>query len=142
MRLGVGHTLSKAGYEMAIHEDGTSGLKALGNNRFDLIISDLRLPDIDGMEVLKQAKTIQADVGVIIITAYPQVDSAVSAIKHGAYDYISKPFSNDELLMVVGNPTALTEQEDSKQLLFESWGFTVSLIDQKRLALEALAMGR
>ncbi len=101
MRLGVSHTLSNAGYEMDAHENATSGLKSLRSNPFDLIITDLRLPDINGMDVLTMAKELQPDVGVIIITAHPQVDSAVSAIKQGAYDYISKPFSNDELLMVV-----------------------------------------
>lgn len=101
MRLGVSHTLSNAGYEITACENGVLGLKSLKNNPFDLVITDLRLPDIDGMEILKEAIIMQPDVGVIIITAYPQVDSAVSAIKQGAYDYISKPFGNDELLMVV-----------------------------------------
>lgn len=101
MRLGISHTLNNDGYDVAAYEDGASGLKSLEGGEFDLIITDFRLPDIDGMQVLERAKELYPDMGVLIITAYPQVETAVSAIKQGAYDYISKPFTNEELLMVV-----------------------------------------
>jgi DNA-binding NtrC family response regulator len=101
MRLGVSHTLNNAGYFVAAFEDGSSGLKALGEGEFEMVITDFRLPDIDGLQVMEKVQEIDPEIGVLIITGYPQVETAVSAIKHGAHDYISKPFSNEELLLVV-----------------------------------------
>ncbi|WP_141674300.1 response regulator, partial [Dissulfuribacter thermophilus] len=101
MRLGITHALSGAGYEITACEDGKQGVKALGQRRFDLVITDLRLPGLNGMEVLSKAKEMYPDIGVIIITAFPEIETAVSAIKQGAFDYISKPFTNEALLIVI-----------------------------------------
>ncbi len=101
MRLGVSHSLTGSGYEVTACEEGIEGLKALQENSFDLIITDFRLPGLSGMEILSKAMEICPDTGVIIITGFPEVDTAVSAIKKGAFDYLSKPFSNDALLIVV-----------------------------------------
>ncbi|AGF79515.1 CheY-like receiver, AAA-type ATPase and DNA-binding domain-containing response regulator [Desulfocapsa sulfexigens DSM 10523] len=101
MRLGVSHSLSGHGYEVTACEDGIEGLKAIQQHNFDLIITDFRLPGMSGMEILTESMKICPDTGVIIITGFPEVDTAVSAIKKGAFDYLSKPFSNDTLLIVV-----------------------------------------
>jgi DNA-binding NtrC family response regulator len=101
VRLGVNHALAGAGYSVTACEDGDEGIKTLSREPFDLIITDLRLPGLSGMEVLTQAKEIRPDVGVIIITAFPEIETAVSAIKQGAFDYLSKPFTNEGLLIVV-----------------------------------------
>ncbi len=103
MRLGVSHTLNNAGYDVRSFEDGTSGIKALETDPSDLVITDFRLPDIDGLQVLDQIQSRHPDIGVVIITGYPEVEAAVSAIKKGAYDYLSKPFSNEELLLIVSH---------------------------------------
>lgn len=101
MRLGISHSLLVAGYGVTACGDGTEGLKELQENSFDLIITDLRLPGVSGMEILSAAMEKCPGTGVIIITGFPEIDTAVAAIKKGAFDYLSKPFSNDALLIVV-----------------------------------------
>ena len=101
MRLGVSHSLTGSGYEVIACEDGNEGMEALNEHSVDLIITDLRLPGLGGMEILSESRIICPDTGVIIITGFPEIDTAVSAIKKGAFDYLSKPFTNDALLIVV-----------------------------------------
>ncbi|MBL4902588.1 MAG: sigma-54-dependent Fis family transcriptional regulator [Desulfocapsa sp.] len=101
MRLGVSHSLIASNYDVTSCEDGNEGLAMLSRQNFDLIITDLRLPGLNGMEILSKAREICPETGVIIITGYPEINTAVSAIKKGAFDYLSKPFSNEALLIVV-----------------------------------------
>lgn len=101
MRLGMSHFLKAQGYAVFQSADGAAALRAIEKERFDLIITDLKLPEYDGIEVLKKAKAVSKDIGVIIITAYAEIRSAVQAIKEGAFDYLAKPFSNEELLIAV-----------------------------------------
>lgn len=86
------------GFEVVEADSGTSGLQVLDDGIFDLIMLDYRLPDMTGLEVLRAIREKDKDVVVIMITAYSTVESAVDAIKLGAYDYITKPFDMDELL--------------------------------------------
>ena len=81
--------------------DGASGLRAIERESFDLVLTDVRLPDIDGQTILKQCKTTAPDTEVILMTAYASLDAAVQAVKAGAYDYLSKPFEPDDLLIKV-----------------------------------------
>lgn len=101
VRLGLSCTLEGAGYRVAAGENGTEGIRLFENGDFDVVITDLRLPGADGIEVLKSVRNISPDAGVIIITAFADVKSAVEAMREGAYDYISKPFDPDELLIVL-----------------------------------------
>lgn len=101
MRLGLSHSLTASHYEVISCRDGNEGLAALTEQKFDLIITDLRLPGLNGMEILAESRELCPETGVIIITGYPEIDTAVSAIKKGAFDYLSKPFSNDALLNMV-----------------------------------------
>lgn len=101
MRLGMNHFLKSQGYVVSQSSDGASALRMIEKERFDLIITDLKLPEYDGIEVLKKVKAVSEDIGVIIITAYAEIKSAVQAIKEGAFDYLAKPFSNEELLLAV-----------------------------------------
>lgn len=82
-------------------ESGKDGLKLLSKKTFDLVLTDLRMPDMDGIEVLKKIKEAWPDIEVIVITGYGTVKSAIEAIRYGAYDYVEKPFSPEELLNVV-----------------------------------------
>jgi CheY-like chemotaxis protein len=84
-------------------KDGQEAIRALGRSKFDLILTDLMMPGADGVEVLKQAKERNSDCVVILITGYASLDSALQAIRGGAYDYIRKPFKLDELEIVVKN---------------------------------------
>ncbi len=101
MRLGMSHFLSSSGYEVKVCEDGAKGISAIEKEAFDLVITDLKLPYYDGLTILHRIKTVSPDTGVIIVTAYADVKTAVQAMKDGAFDYIAKPFSNEELVITV-----------------------------------------
>lgn len=93
--------LSPEGYIVVSAQSGREGLKLLSNKPFDLVLTDLRMPDMNGIDVLKKVKEMGPDIEVIIITGYGTIKSAIEAIRYGAYDYVEKPFSPEELLNVV-----------------------------------------
>ncbi len=120
MRLGMSHFLKTHGYDISVSADGEEGLNALSRSRFDLIITDLRLPHRDGFAILDGAKGALPDTGVIIITGHAEIKSSVQAIKMGAFDYIAKPFSNDELLLAVERYFKFRSLEDEVNYLRET----------------------
>jgi len=93
--------LEKEGYRVTTAAEGKTALLLAEQHHFDLMISDIRMPGMSGLELLAQLKQLQADIGVIMITAFASPDDAVSAMKHGAFDYITKPFNVDEIKNVV-----------------------------------------
>ncbi len=101
MRLSMQDALEGLGCEVTAASTGTEGLAILDTRQFDIVITDLRLPGADGLTILKASKERNATTEVILITAHGSVDTAVGAIKLGAYDYITKPFQMDELLLIV-----------------------------------------
>lgn len=101
MNQGLVHIISKEGYIVESVDSGEKALEKIKDTQFDLIISDLKLPGIDGMELLKATKKYDINILFVIITAYGTVDTAVSAMKEGAEDYILKPFDMEELRLVV-----------------------------------------
>jgi DNA-binding NtrC family response regulator len=101
MRLGMSHFLRSSGFYVSELHEGLGVMELLKKERFDIVITDLRLPGIDGLTVLKNIKKEYPETGVIVITAFAEVKTAVEAIKEGAFDYLAKPFSNEELLLVV-----------------------------------------
>ncbi len=94
-------TLESEGYSVFIAEDGEKGIKLLRENRIDLVLTDLKVPIKDGIDVLKASKEENSMVPVIIMTAYGSVETAVEAMKLGAFDFITKPFDTDHLLMMI-----------------------------------------
>ncbi|MCH8286084.1 sigma-54-dependent Fis family transcriptional regulator, partial [candidate division KSB1 bacterium] len=94
-------TLTRMKLKVTTAKNGKSGIEEFKKERYDLVISDIRMPDISGMEVLKHVKTAQPDTTVIMMTAYGTIDNAVEAMKHGAFDYITKPFSADSIEIAV-----------------------------------------
>jgi DNA-binding NtrC family response regulator len=95
------HVLKREGYEVTACKDGEAGLEALKRHDFDLVLTDLKMPGIDGMEVLRQLHADQPDVPVIMITGHATLDSAVEAMKAGAHHYLAKPFRLAEAREVV-----------------------------------------
>ena len=95
------HVLKREGYEVTACKDGETGLEAIRRNDFDLVLTDLKMPGIDGMEVLRQLHADQPDVPVIMITGHATLDSAVEAMKAGAHHYLAKPFRLAEAREVV-----------------------------------------
>lgn len=95
--------LRKEGYEVVTAENGATALKAVQREIFDLVITDLKMPQFDGMTLLKSVKEVSPDTIVIIITAFGTTEGAERARDLGAYDYIGKPFNNDEIKLVIHN---------------------------------------
>ena len=93
--------LRKRGYETFSVGSGNEALSTIKKNVIDLILLDMKLPDIDGLEVLKKIKEFDTEILVIMMTAFSDVQTAVSAMKSGAYDYINKPFELDELKLLI-----------------------------------------
>lgn len=89
------------GYAVKSASSGEEGLQLMDKEPFDLILLDIKMPDMDGIEVLKRIKERWTDAKVIMITGYGSVETAVKSLKLGAFNYIEKPFSPDTLLMAV-----------------------------------------
>ncbi len=100
-RITLTNTLRKEGYQVVNSETGRDGLDHFRREHFDVVITDLRLPKMNGLDILKAVKEISPDCFVIVITAYATVETAVEALKMGAYDYLTKPFSPDKLLSML-----------------------------------------
>lgn len=94
---GLEMVLSEAGYQVALAATGHSALDTMFEKQFDLLVADLRLPDMDGMDVIKLVKQKWPDTEVVVITGYSSVNSVVTSMKLGAYDYLAKPFSEDQI---------------------------------------------
>src|SRR5437870_12753054 len=103
MREIVETLLTREGYEVRLASSGAEGLELARAVPFDAAIVDIMMPGLDGIATLDELKRIDEDLAVIIITAYASVESAISAMKAGAFDYITKPFKNEEVLVVVRN---------------------------------------
>ncbi len=91
--------LKEEGFEVLTAESGESGLKIVQENDLDLVITDMRMPGMDGLELLRTVKSLNRDLPVIMITAFGEVEKAVVAMKAGAYTYLVKPFNNEEVLV-------------------------------------------
>jgi len=101
LRVTVGGFLRRLGFDIAEAPTGEAGLRLASQRRHDLVLLDLRLPDIQGLEVIARLKDIDESVQVVMMTAYPDVRTAVAALKAGAYDYINKPFDLEELAKLI-----------------------------------------
>ena len=101
MRVGCTQALSEDGYRVRTAENGIQGLEIAKKESFDLVILDLRMPGMDGMEVLVKLKEYDPNIVVIVITGYASIESAVEAMKRGAYDFLPKPFTPEALLAIV-----------------------------------------
>jgi len=93
--------LQKEGYEVASTTSGEKALELLDNNFYSMVLTDVRMPGTDGFEVLRKSKEVSPDTVVIMITAYGSPEGAVTAIKEGAYDYITKPFRVEEVKLTI-----------------------------------------
>ncbi|MDH3197024.1 MAG: sigma-54 dependent transcriptional regulator [Candidatus Krumholzibacteria bacterium] len=94
-------TLTQEGYEAVTASTGADAIEKTRQVMPDLVLLDLKLPDIDGLEVLRRIKEIFPEIAVIMITAFGDIETAVTAMKHGAYDFVSKPINLDQLLLVI-----------------------------------------
>ena len=119
VRISCERTLAPEGYQVSVASGGREGLMFLEKEPFSLVLLDLKMPDIDGIEVLNIMKEKWPDTKVVIITGYSTVDTAVQALRLGAFNFIEKPFTPDTLISAVKEIFDRTDQkpEDNKREL-------------------------
>ncbi len=138
IREGVGRALSKRGYEIDKAEDGNRGLELLKEKKFNIVLTDLMMPGIDGFAVLDWVREHQPDVQVIVITGFATVTKAVTAMKQGAFDFVGKPFTPDYIRIVVDRAIdKLTLQAEARQLRHEKQ-MGLEAIDQSQSRLKTV----
>lgn len=113
MRATLCAILEDAGYKVSGLDKGAEALEMIRNQPFNVVITDIRLPDVDGMEILELAKEIDPDVAVIVMTGYASLETAVEAVNEGAYAYFVKPANVDEIKTTIIN--ALRQQRLSRE---------------------------
>ncbi|KJJ37680.1 sigma-54-dependent transcriptional regulator [Aequorivita vladivostokensis] len=104
--------LERKGFNVSVSLSGENARKIISENKFDLLITDLKLPDDSGLDLLEFSQKNSPNTKVILMTGYAEVDTAVKAIKKGALDYISKPFRPEELLMIIEADSQNTESSE------------------------------
>jgi two-component system NtrC family response regulator len=109
--------LEKEGHDVTAVEDGEAALNQLRSDRWDLLLSDIRMPVVGGVELLELSKQLQPGLKVILITAHATVSQAVQAVKLGAFDYITKPFEDDELTTAIYRAETFRELEKENKVL-------------------------
>jgi DNA-binding NtrC family response regulator len=146
IRLSMLDALKASGYEVSAAATGNEGLAVLNKEPADILITDLRLPGMSGLDLLQATKQRSPKTEVIVITAHGSVETAVGAMKLGAYDYITKPFQMDELLLIIDRVTKmLALREENLQLREEleqkfSFQGILGKNDQMRAVLEKVKL--
>ena len=116
------------GYDVTMAVDGEDALKHFIPDKFDCVISDLVMPKIDGIELLKRMKLQDEELSFLIMTGYPNMDSVVAAAKEGAYDYVTKPFHLEDMLLKVERMLDAKRTEKSlKKFKHLFWGSIISI---------------
>jgi two-component system response regulator AtoC len=127
MRVTIEDSLKASGFETRSYNRGVAGINALKEEEFSLVITDMRLPDIEGLDVLKKIKKIDDRIPVVIITAYGTIKDAVTAMRLGAFEYITKPFSLEEVTLVINRALEVKELKDEnirmRKDLTDCYGF-------------------
>jgi DNA-binding NtrC family response regulator len=117
---GLEIVLTEEGYVVDLAMTGQSALDKSNAKLFDLLVADLRLPDIDGMEVVRQVKKKRPQTEAIVITGYPSVSSAVESVKIGVYDYLRKPFTDDQFMEAVEGALKRKEEASIEEVIAET----------------------
>ncbi len=120
-------TLEAAGYQVIPARDGAEGIKKLSDERIGLVLTDLKLPKKDGFEVLKAVREDNALLPVIVMTAFGTIETAVKAVKLGAYDFLTKPFDTDHLLVLIQRALDATRIAAENILLKEEFADKIGL---------------
>ncbi len=109
--------LKQRGYQVTAVEDGAAALLLLKREEFDLLLTDMKMPGVNGIELLEQARSILPELEVILITAYADIHQAVRAIKLGAFDYLPKPFEDDQLFVTIDKALKFKKLENENRML-------------------------
>lgn len=111
--------LTNKGYQVTSAADGAEALSLLRSNHYDLVLSDLKMPNLGGLELLEHARKLQPETQVILMTAYAAVPQAVQAVKLGAFDYLTKPFDDDQLFVTLDKALRVKRLQEENKLLKE-----------------------
>ena len=125
------------GFRVECAENAKKALTILESDQFDIILADIKMPGMDGLEMLRRIKSLRSDAIVIVMTAFATVDTAVKALKDGAYDYVTKPFDPDDLTHLIRNATKQISLTDENETLKKK---VVSLENVEDLIGESEAM--
>ncbi|MBI3397981.1 MAG: sigma-54-dependent Fis family transcriptional regulator [Deltaproteobacteria bacterium] len=127
-RITLTDALIKQGYDVLAIENPVEALNIFKEKEFDVVVTDIRLPHMNGLDFLEKAKSLKPAIAVIVMTAYATVDTAIKAMKLGAYDYITKPFSSEELILILERLKDLSllveENIKLKQEITERYSFS------------------
>jgi len=123
LRRVLAHHLTEAGYRVLTAVDGKAGLDLFTEEQVEMVITDIQMPEMSGLDLLRRIRVMNPDTVVLVITAYGSIETAVEAMKLGAHDYITKPFNREELLLTVAKGleyTALVRENRSLKQFIES----------------------
>jgi two-component system response regulator HydG len=140
-RKNLEHILSRAGYEIEAVGSGAEGLRCLARRAYDLVLTDLRMEKVDGMDVLQKTKEQSPDTEVIMITGYATVNSAIEAIKRGAFHYVAKPYKIEEVRALVAQALEKKRLKDEVKELRQdltTWKRISSVIGKNRKIQELI----
>src|SRR5208337_1222645 len=137
IRQSLTNFLSGCGHQVSDAESGRQALELLSEGEFDLVLSDWRMAEMNGLELLRAIKEHYPDLIVILMTAYGTIDNAVAAMKAGAYDYLTKPFSVDQIQHVIERALEVRELRSQNQALLRVIE-GVPLVDSRNPAFSAL----
>jgi len=135
--------LHREGYQVESAADGAQAASRLEESRFDLVISDIKMPKLNGLELLKLIKGLHPETLVLMITAFSTTDEAVEAMKQGAYDYITKPFQNEEIRLIIRNALERTRLQQENLALKKELGARYSfhnLVGKSKRMLEMYSL--
>ena len=125
------------GYHVAVAEDAKTALRILESENFDIVLSDIKMPGMDGLQMLSRIKALKKDAIVIMMTAFATIETAVQALKDGAFDYVTKPFDPDDLSHLIRNAAKQISLMEENEILKEK---VVSLENIEDLIGESAAM--
>jgi two-component system response regulator HydG len=131
--------LASWGYEVSEADDGRAAVEAVHGQPFDLVLMDIRMIHVSGIEALEEIKAFNPAIPVILMTAYASVETAVEALKKGAYDYLTKPLDFDELKLAIARATEHSRLKEENRLLRESLGLK---FDRRNLIGRSAVMTR
>ena len=117
IRVSLADELKEAGYQVFEFENADAALLQTNNTTPDLVLTDFKMPGINGIEFLKKIKIINKNISVVLMTAYSSISTAVEAMSLGAYDYVEKPFENEKILIMIKHILELKQIKEENEKL-------------------------
>ena len=142
----ISYQLKKMGYEVDVANSGSEGLKAYKKGSYDIVLTDIQMPDISGIQVLQEIRKQNKEVVIILITAYGSVENALEACRMGADDYITKPFGQEQLLFVIEKAVRLrklqTENRSLREELSQKFRFENMVVNSPAMEMVVQMAGK